>query len=116
LNLQVAAQSHRRWIERLVEQLDQPDAELLASLDSAHCAFGRWYQNGGAARYGKLPEFQRIAVLYERVHRLSGEMIALLNDGQGEAARQRLPGLYETQHQLLALLDALVEKTAASSS
>jgi len=115
VTLQAAAKSHRLWIERLVDQLDQPDAELPISLDSAHCAFGRWYQNGGAARYGKLAEFQRIAVQHERVHSLAGEIIAMVNNGQGEAARQRLPGLYETQDQLLSLLNALVEKVAATA-
>jgi len=115
LALSVAGQSHRNWIDRIVEHIEHPKDDAAADLDSGHCRFGRWYRNNGSARYGALPEFQAIAPLHERVHGLARELLALSRDGHGDAARQRLPELYATRDSLLQLLGAAIEKTANSS-
>jgi hypothetical protein len=113
--LVVAAQSHRNWIDSIVEYLDQPEREVPATLDSAHCRFGCWYRGSGAARYGELLEFQAIAPLHETVHVIATGLVALAHDGQCDVARAGLPTLFAARDKLLAQIEALIRKLAAAS-
>jgi diguanylate cyclase (GGDEF)-like protein/PAS domain S-box-containing protein len=113
--LVVAAQSHRNWIDRIVEYLDQPEREVPATLDSAHCRFGCWYRGSGAARYGELLEFQAIAPLHETVHVIATGLVALAHDGQCDAARAGLPTLFAARDKLLTQIEALIRKLAAAN-
>jgi len=112
LSLLVAEQSHRNWVNTIVESLDNPQAEMAVSLHSHHCRFGRWYYGRGTVRYGALQEFKDIEQPHEQVHGLGSEMINLVQNGQVETARKRLPELFELRDRLLVLLDALIEIAA----
>jgi hypothetical protein len=115
LTLLVAAKSHSKWIDKIMEHLKHPETEISISLDGHHCPFGRWYHGSGAARYGEIPEFQAIAPLHEHAHKLGPEMIAMVKSGQIEAARKRLPELSDMRDSMLKQLDRLVVKAAISS-
>lgn len=116
LTLLVAAQSHRNWIDKIVEHLEHPEAEVSASMDSLHCRFGRWYRGSGTVRYGEFREFQAIDSQHERVHVLAAEMVNMAESGDTEIARRQIPELYQTRDALLKLIDALIEKVASSST
>jgi diguanylate cyclase (GGDEF)-like protein/PAS domain S-box-containing protein len=108
--LMVAAQSHRKWIDRLVEDLGDPEGSVVTEVDPAHCRFGRWYKGSGAARYGGLAEFQAIDPIHEQAHALGAELLALARGGQAALARQRVPELYDVRDRLIDLIDRLVAK------
>jgi EAL domain-containing protein (putative c-di-GMP-specific phosphodiesterase class I) len=113
LTLMVAAKSHRDWIELLIKHIERPTSFPHPDLDIQHCRFGRWYQGGGTAHYGTLPEFQAIDPLHKATHALAVELVELFRDGRVEVVRDRLPELYAISNQLLTQIEYLIQKLAA---
>jgi diguanylate cyclase (GGDEF)-like protein/PAS domain S-box-containing protein len=106
--LLLAAHNHREWIDNLVDRIAGGDGHhepLL--LDPESCRFGRWYQGSGQVRYGGLAEFRALDDVHHRVHRLGGELVALLRAGNTDEAKRRLPELFALRDDLLSRLDAL---------
>ncbi len=110
LPLVVAAQSHRHWAEHLAKYFEQAAIKPFAELESGQCRFGRWYRGNGTVRYGALPEFQALAPLHEAVHRQAQGLMKLVQDGQLDAARARLPDFLAASRRFLAPMDELIHK------
>ncbi len=102
LALLAAKRSHQAWLERLRDHwqqgLENPDS-------GAHCLFGQWYDNGGAARFGRTPGFESIGPLHDRVHTLARELWV----SHPRAQPQGLPAeLLAASEALLQALDRLI--------
>ena len=108
----VAARSHRKWVEHLVDCMLNPAAEFMVDPDPRQSRFGRWYQSGGAIRYGTLAEFWSIGPIHEQVNGLGRELLELARAGKIRTAMRRLPELYAVQDKLLAQLDALAHSAS----
>jgi len=115
LSIIVAANSQRKWVDGLVEVLNDPQGKSLAELDPRQCRFTRWYQSGGATRYGALPEYKAIGPLHERLHDLVDELLQLAWHGQAEPARRRLPEVFALRDRLIHTLQGLVGRASAAA-
>ena len=113
LTLLVATQSYRNWIDKIDAHLANPEDENLLQPDGHHCKFWRWYLGSGTVRYSELAEFHAIAPLHEQVHLQVAAILALICNGQGQAAQERLPGLHEARDAVLKLLGTMIEKVSA---
>lgn len=108
--LNVAAQSHRNWITRVVNAIENGGEQILDELEAHRCRFGRWHQGSGVTRYGYLPEFKAIAPIHEHIHVVAAELVGLVQTGKRKAARARISELYTLHDRLLDVLDALTRK------
>jgi diguanylate cyclase (GGDEF)-like protein/PAS domain S-box-containing protein len=102
LPLLVAAASHRKWVDSVVAYVRGDGIDLAKPRTGDECRFGRWYGGSGSASYGHLPQYRTLGQLHERMHRMVSELVALVDQGGGEAARASLPVLR-------VLSDALAE-------
>jgi diguanylate cyclase (GGDEF)-like protein/PAS domain S-box-containing protein len=110
VTLQVAAQSHRAWVDKVTLQVTQLDGDAVVESDSNICSFGRWYRGSGVTRYGSAPEYKEIAVHHERSHVLAGTALTLAKSGQACDANRILDELYASRDHLLDLLGKLNSK------
>jgi EAL domain-containing protein (putative c-di-GMP-specific phosphodiesterase class I) len=110
VTLQVAAQSHRAWVDKVTRQVTHMDGEVVIESDSNTCSFGRWYRGSGVTRYGSAPEYKEIAVHHERSHQLAGQALTLALSGNSHDAKRVLKELCESRDNLLALVGKLTSK------
>ena len=107
VTLQVAAQSHRAWVDKVTRQVTELDGDVVIEADSNICSFGRWYRGSGVTRYGKAPEYKEIAVYHEQGHSLATAALALARSGNCHDANLLLQELYQSRDSMLRLLDKL---------
>jgi diguanylate cyclase (GGDEF)-like protein/PAS domain S-box-containing protein len=102
---------HRRWVERLEAAVADGDGgnRKPPPLNPHQCAFGRWLDDTGRARYGELAEFDRIDRLHRQVHQLGEEIVALRRSGQADLLPERIAGLHALRDTLVESLGALHE-------
>ena len=112
VTLQVAAQSHRAWVDKVTRQVTQLDGDSIIEADSNICSFGRWYRGSGVTRYGSAPQYKDIAVHHERGHELAGIALTLAKSGKRQEADLVLQELYESCDSMVALLKKLISKPA----
>ncbi|MEW6679076.1 MAG: PAS domain-containing protein [Pseudomonadota bacterium] len=110
VTLIVAAASHRKWVENLAEYIRSERNELPQEIHSHQCRFGRWYRGSGANRYGNLEEFMALDVLHNRIHDLAAELAGLVESGDREQARARLPELFAARTAVLEGIERLTER------
>jgi len=110
VSLLVASNSHRKWFDCLIENLDNPGSQTKVELDPRHCRFGRWYHGSGVIRYGDFAEFPEIVRAHDHIHALAGELLRLADSGHGDMVKQRLHELYAGRDGLVQRINALVEK------
>ena len=106
----LAAQSHRKWVNRLIEQLINPDLDDATELNDTDCAFGRWYRSEGLSRYANLDEFRDIGPLHQHIHRLARELVPLSRAGHARLVQERIPEIQQVHTQLLICFAALVKR------
>ncbi|HOE40182.1 MAG TPA: EAL domain-containing protein [Rhodoferax sp.] len=112
VTLQVAAQSHRAWVDKVTRQVTQLDGDSIIEADSSICSFGRWYRGSGVTRYGSAPQYKDIAAHHERGHELAGMALTLAKSGKRREADLVLQELYESCDSMVALLKKLISKPA----
>jgi len=110
VTLQVAAQSHRAWVDKVTRQVTQLDGDSIIEADSNICSFGRWYRGSGVTRYGSAPQYKEIALHHERGHELAGKALTLAKSGKRHEADLVLQELYESRDSMLGLLKKLISK------
>ncbi|MGC9457664.1 MAG: EAL domain-containing protein, partial [Halothiobacillaceae bacterium] len=116
LVLQVAAESHRRWMRQLFQHLEDEARAPLPSFDVQQCPFGRWYHGAGQARYGRDKDFRKIDALHERVHALAAERIAAAAESDPARCRDLERRLRRTHERLLARLAKLEHKAEGAAN
>jgi diguanylate cyclase (GGDEF)-like protein/PAS domain S-box-containing protein len=110
VTLIVAAASHRKWVESLAEYVRGERNDLPQEIHSHQCRFGRWYRGSGANRYGNLAEFTALDTLHNHIHDLAAELAGLVDAGDREQARARLPELFDARTAVLEGIDRLTER------
>lgn len=107
VTLQVAAQSHRAWIDKVTRQVTQLDDDFVIDSDINNCSFGRWYRGSGVTRYGNAPEYKEIAIHHERCHSLAASAVTLAKSAHSQEGKLILQELYKSSDSLLGLLKKL---------
>ena len=97
LPLLYAGSEHRAWLAH-IETCLKGERDLLPTLDSAQCRFGRWLQSEGRARYQGHSAVGIMEDAHSRMHALAAEICASHSAGGGVALGrlEELRGLLET--------------------
>ena len=106
----VAAQvEHRRWIDTVIQALEEGDAERLPAdlADPTRCRFGIWYLGSGQQNYGDLAAYGALDGPHREVHALARAAAAQLQAGDARAAKAVIPQLRRHGRALLAALEQL---------
>ncbi len=106
----VAAQvEHRRWIDTVIQALEEGDAECLPAdlADPTRCRFGIWYLGSGQQNYGDLAAYGALDAPHREVHALARAAAAQLQAGDARAAKAVIPQLRRHGRALLAALEQL---------
>jgi len=106
----IAAQvEHRRWVELLIQAIEQGDLGKLPPDPGNHtqCRFGAWYLGPGRLSYGELPAYGSIDASHQLVHDLAHRAALHLHDGSVLEARSLVPELRRSSRELLQALEAL---------
>jgi diguanylate cyclase (GGDEF)-like protein/PAS domain S-box-containing protein len=111
----LAAQSHRRWFNRIIEKINNPDPTDQPESDTRHCLLGRWYNCQDKSHYGAWLEFQAIAPLHKQMHQLANELIHLVKQHRHAEVRDQLPVLQNLHVKLLSQFAALIKRIAHQS-
>lgn len=88
-----AIDSHMKWKERLrAHVMGSGGEDLRADVVSRddQCTLGQWINGDGARHHGHNPAFQLLRQTHARFHSCAGEVIALVGQGQREAALRML--------------------------
>ena len=108
---------HLQWRSRLIEMFE--GRQKLTSSDVADhhgCAFGKWYDHEGHAKFQHLQEFQELGGQHQAFHALVADIVRLWNGGQSVEANQRFEKLIPQTTRLFALLDELSLEAARAAS
>ncbi len=108
----LAAQSHRRWFNRIIEKINNPDPTDQPESDTRHCLLGRWYNCQGKSHYGAWLEFQAIAPLHKQIHQVADELFHLVKQHRHAEVRDQLPLLQDLHIKLLSQFAALIKRIA----
>jgi hypothetical protein len=99
-----AGVEHRAWIQSIVDFLAEKRG-VPPALSVHQCRFGRWLDDMTPQYAASAQEqFEQIRLQHEQVHTLASELIELHVSQQADAARAKLPQLFELRDQLLASL------------
>jgi diguanylate cyclase (GGDEF)-like protein/PAS domain S-box-containing protein len=104
VTLQVAAQSHRVWVDRVIWHVNHPAEDGAYTADCNNCNFGRWFEGSAVALYGKSIDYQVIGALHERCHERAAQALEMARSDNLPAAQECLRDLLEIRDQLLNLL------------
>ena len=72
----------------------------------------QWFQGGGLARYGQLPEMRALLQAHQQLNATALQLIALYRRGQIDQAHNDLKMIEQKSEQFLAVLSALERKLA----
>ncbi|HET7776633.1 MAG TPA: EAL domain-containing protein [Azospira sp.] len=100
---------HRRWIDNLVQALEQGDPASLPPDpgDHTHCRFGAWYHGPGRLSYGAIAAYPALDAPHRAIHDLAQGAAARLLAGTPREARVLVPELRRHGRELLVALDTL---------
>ncbi|MEW6678278.1 MAG: EAL domain-containing protein [Pseudomonadota bacterium] len=106
LPLLSAQLAHRRWIDQVLQAVDN-GAAACVNLDIHACGFGRWYDRRGREKYGFLDEYGSIHPIHLAMHESARRLLAAAATGETQKARNEKTRLLELQEMLMAKLDDL---------
>jgi len=85
--------------------------EMMAESDHNHhteCRLGKWYYSVGQEKYKNLKAFQQMEAPHARAHAVGKEIAALVNQGQMEAARQKITEIDDASALLFEKINELL--------
>lgn len=109
LQLLLAEVEHRAWVSRLLDFLDDRQAEPPA-MNVHQCRFGQWYDRQGQRFHGHQEAFKQIDVLHHQVHDLGSQLLAWHAQGEQQKIEQQRPNLKQLQDDLIAQLRSFMER------
>jgi methyl-accepting chemotaxis protein len=76
-------EEHAVWTAKLSDYFNNPDGSFTVelALDDKACPLGQWIYGEGE-QYSSLPEFITCKKLHVDYHKLSGEIVSKLNNGE----------------------------------
>lgn len=87
--------------------------EMMAESDHNHhteCRLGKWYYGIGQEKYKNNTAFQQMEAPHVRAHAVGKEIAELVNQGQMDAARQKITEIDDASAQLFEKIDKLLEE------
>lgn len=109
LPLVLAGFDHLKWVQRLLQALDDETIELNMQelADPRACRFGQWYDTAGKRQYGHLPAFMAIDDFHGRMHTLADELVRQRDGGDHAGAQERKAELIYLKDEIVTRLDTL---------
>ena len=109
VSLCVLAVEHYRFVAAILNAIENKVPTLLPAdcHDHTLCNLGQWLSDSGVKLYGQSAEFKEIADEHRKVHKMSGELITLLNDGKLNNIEPIKSELIEHRNHVLAYLKKL---------
>ena len=107
LPLLSAQLAHRRWIDQVLQAVENGAVGSWVNLDVHACGFGRWYDRRGREKYGFLEEYGSIRPIHLAMHDSARRLLAAAAMGEQKKARAERLRLLELQEELMAKLDDL---------
>jgi diguanylate cyclase (GGDEF)-like protein/PAS domain S-box-containing protein len=107
LPLLSAQLAHRRWIDQVLQAVENGAVGSWVNLDVHACGFGRWYDRRGREKYGFLEEYGSIRPIHLAMHDSARRLLAAATMGEQQKARAERLRLLELQDELMAKLDDL---------
>ena len=96
------------WFERLTAAIKGDKKVSPKDVhDHQRCDFGHWYQSEAGQTLAHLPGFVETGRHHEEVHRLIGEIVGLVNQGENGKASRRMADFNEARTHLFSELDTL---------
>lgn len=107
--LLVAQYDHRRWVQSILQVLDEkhlsPEQQTLIEHHALRLA--EWYKNHGQHRYGHLATFREMEPLYAEAHRTGREILRLHREGRLEEAKKQAHHLTDLKIRMLDSIASL---------
>ncbi len=104
-----AIKAHRGWKTKLSSYIAHPNNAINhdeVALDN-HCMLGQWIHNN-LKKYAQMPEFSTLRAEHANFHKVTGEIVRLVNSGQHVAEAVIGEGS-EFAHVSLAVIDAMLK-------
>ncbi|MBF0127429.1 MAG: CZB domain-containing protein, partial [Magnetococcales bacterium] len=107
-DVQAVKNAHLKWLGKL-EHVIRGRAKLKPEeVASGHeCAFGKWYDTEGTARFGAIPLFVEMGAVHMQVHETARSIVGKVANSQKEAAIQEMDLFQTLRGQMFKQLDQL---------
>ncbi|GAB0058450.1 hypothetical protein SIID45300_02799 [Candidatus Magnetaquicoccaceae bacterium FCR-1] len=107
-DVQAVKNAHLKWLGKL-EHVIRGRARLKPEeVASGHeCAFGKWYDSEGTAKFGAIPLFVELGKVHMKVHETARTVVGMVAKQQKEAAIAEMETFQTLRSQMFVLLDQL---------
>jgi hypothetical protein len=102
--------NHLEWIDSIAsllnnEQLSEDDLQEI----SAHnqCELGHWLDSDESSVFNDLPAFQKLTESHQQFHKLAGDLLSSLQQGNENEAIAAQEKFIQMSHQVISSLQAL---------
>jgi len=114
----VAQHDHINWVRRILMAMEgnAPTLDPVELHDHHQCRLGQWYYGRGKEHYGQLKEFRDIEDMHRDIHRIGPRVLALLADGNKDAAHAECMILLGLKAKILELMQSLQAAVARQNS
>ncbi|MBF0272528.1 MAG: type IV pili methyl-accepting chemotaxis transducer N-terminal domain-containing protein [Magnetococcales bacterium] len=115
-DVQAVKNAHLKWLGKL-EHVIRGRAKLRPEeVASGHeCAFGKWYDSEGTARFGAIPLFVELGKVHMRVHETARSIVAKISRHEKESAIAEMDDFQTLRAQMFVLLDKLFMSKEANA-
>ncbi len=113
VDLTAAKAAHLAWRGKLRAYLDGTGTLTREqAVSHRECAFGKWYDGEGMARYGGIPAMREIAAPHQELHRVIHTIVELRESGRRAEAEREYEKIGPLSAKIVRLLDAIEEVSA----
>jgi methyl-accepting chemotaxis protein len=115
--IELFKQAHLKWVKRLEEVVHSGHIIQKDELVSHHsCSLGKWYYGLGKKQFGKCSSFNQIEEPHSHMHRLVSEAVGMMEKGQKDSAAKNLEKVRKLSGEIIRLLDQLNAEANKQSS
>ncbi len=108
LVIKAAMESHRAWVEQVIQFIQNPEHSRCPTTDSHLCRFGVWYHGIGLNRYGYSSEFASIDAVHEEIHTLAKRICFLAKTGNQAKALSRVDEILKSSDRFIKAMEHFI--------
>jgi len=109
LPLLFAGVEHRAWIRSIKARLQCRQTD--APVNYLQCRFSQWLENEGRDSFADRPTLRLVESLHRKVHNLASELLTLSDQGNRQAALERMDELDSLRDDLLKQLSLPIQSS-----
>ena len=107
--------NHLEWIDTVAsllnnEELVEEDFQEITRHDK--CALGQWLESEASQSFKDLPEFKKLVETHEAFHKLAGDLVLSLQQGQEADAIEAQEEFLQMSHDVVHYLQVLQEASS----